>query len=161
MRKFIYLLASCLLLCACQNDNEQDKNDSIGAKVRVKRIVGENEIWGKYEMLFNYHADGRLANACRLDRNKEDIIPDTVGSIVVVYDYNYYNLKLMDHVLNIDNDSVRYLKDLYPDSYEDTLRQRRIPRVAYSIEFKDDRFIMQRNRPRKKTGSGKFLTILT
>ena len=157
MKRIIYLLLmSCLILVACQDDDDQGNVDSGKVAMRIKRVVGENAIWGKYELIFHYRADGRLDNAWCLDRNKEHVIPDTIGSFTVDYDVNYHDFRVNDHVLNIDDDSVRRLQQQYPDSYEDTLRYRRIPRARYTTLWEDGHFKIQKNRPRMTTGSGNF-----
>lgn len=142
-----------MVLSACQNDDQGGKNSGKIA-VRIKRVVGENAFWGKYELLFDYRADGRLNNAWRLDRNKEHVIPDTVGSFTVEYDLNYHHFEINDYVLNIDADSLGKLQRLYPDTYEDSLRIRRVGRVRYSTLLEEGHFKIQKNRPRRVTGSG-------
>lgn len=151
MKKIMYLiLASCFLFCACSDDD----NGGVKGKnaMRIKRVVGENAIWGKYEISFYYRADGKFTHAYCL--NKGENILDTLASFSVEYDLDYFEFKINDYVVNIDADSVYKLQQLYPDSYRDTLQLRTTKRVRYSSLWEDERLKIQHNRPRKDVGGG-------
>lgn len=153
--KLIWWPLLCLfILAACQDDDEnQDGNYINTSKMRVKRIVGENAHWGKYELEFTYRADGRLDRVWRIDPTVTEV-RDTVGSFYVEYDVDFHKFQIMDYVLNIDADSVNVLKEAYPESYEDTLRTRRVARMYYSTQLENGQFVARKFRPRQNTGSG-------
>lgn len=45
MKRIIYLLLmSCLILVACQDDDDQGNVDSGKVAMRIKRVVGENAL---------------------------------------------------------------------------------------------------------------------
>ena len=152
MKRIIYwIFASCLLLSACSDDNSGGNTGSQNA-MRIKRVSGENSLWGKYELNFYYQADGRLEHAICLNRGEN--ILDTLASFSVEYDLNYFKFEVNDYVVNIDADSVRKLQQLNPDTYWDTLQLRTAKRVRYSSVWENDRLTIQHNRPRKENGSG-------
>ena len=55
MRKIILLsLLFFTALAACKDDDDRGGNNYQGdSNIRVKRIIGENKVWGKYELEFN------------------------------------------------------------------------------------------------------------
>ena len=52
MRKIILLsLLFFTALAACKDDDDRGGNNYQGdSNIRVKRIIGENKVWGKYEL---------------------------------------------------------------------------------------------------------------
>lgn len=153
IRKIILLsLLFLTALAACKDDDDQGENNYWGeSKIRVKSIVGENAIWGKYELQFNYFPDGRLENAWRFDQADRR---DTLGRFVVNYDTDYHLFQILDYVVNIDADSVKVLQDLYPETYKDTLKHRRAIRTLYLVEMENNNWDRWNYRPRRNTGSG-------
>lgn len=154
MRKLILLsLMFCMALASCQKDDDAEKTAYAGkSSKRVKRIVGENGVWGKYRLEFNYENDGTLKGAWRFDTETGD----TTGVIQVEYDLNYYRLSIKDYVLKIDADSVAVWKKKYPDTWQDTVRGFRTDQLLCSVELKEGILTKKIGRPRRNTGSGKF-----
>lgn len=140
--KRIIMLSLLLVttLIACNDDDNNGKGGlyNSGSNSRVKRIVGENDHWGKYELQFNYRPDGRLDCVWRFSDNERR---DTLGCFEVEYDIDYYKFEVIDYVLNIDSDSVSVLKELYPTSWEDTLCKRRLEQILYSTELKEGKLV--------------------
>lgn len=155
IKKLIILLCLFIIaLTACEKDNDQDNMIYNNPKSRVKRIIGENKLWGKYELEFNYRPDGRLDKVWRFDGEENQSAVDTFGYFTVEYDIDYHKFQIYDYVLNIDADSVKVLQDLYPATYEDTLRDRRVSRLFYSTIWEDNHFITKTYRPRRNNGTG-------
>ncbi|MEG2556743.1 MAG: hypothetical protein RSA53_11740, partial [Odoribacter sp.] len=153
MRKLILLsLMFCVALAACNDDEGTDSMSYAGgSSKRVKRITGENSVWGKYRLEFNYEYDGILKDGWRMDAKTGD----TTGVIKVDYDLNYYLLSIVDYVPGIDADSVAVLKKMYPDTWMDTLRAHRTEQTLCSVELKEGRLTKKFSRPRRDPDSGK------
>lgn len=145
------LLVTTLIAC---NDDDNGSESSLynsGSNSRVKRIIGENDHWGKYELQFSYRADGRLDHVWRFS---DDERRDTLGRFAVEYDVNYYKFEIIDYVLNIDSDSVSILKELYPTSWEDTLCERRREQTLYSTELSEGKLITNTYQERRGNSEG-------
>ena len=145
------LLVTTLIAC---NDDDNNGNGGLynsGSNSRVKRIVGENDHWGKYELQFNYRADGRLDYVWRFS---DDERRDTLGRFTVEYDVNYYKFEVLDYVLRIAPDSVSVLKELYPSSWEDTLCERRREQTLYSAELSEGKLVTNTYRERRGNSEG-------
>ncbi|MFR3331313.1 MAG: hypothetical protein ACLTSL_14395 [Odoribacter splanchnicus] len=140
MRKIILLsLLFVIALAACKDDDDQSRNSYQGdSKIRVKRIVGENEVWGKYELEFNYRPDGRLEKVWRFDVTDRD----TLGHFAVKYEAEDFTFSVVDYVLRIDADSIG------------TLKHRRSFQTLYSTRLEEGRWAKTVLRPRRNTGSG-------
>lgn len=145
------------ILAACDDDDDNTNIIDKGVNSRVKRIVGENESWGKYELEFNYHPDGRLDRVWRLDGDEGVSVPDTLGYFVAKYDIDYQSFEVYDLVVNIAADSIAKLKELYPGTYEDTLRHRRAGRLLYKTVLEDNHFKANKYRPRRNNKPGTSL----
>lgn len=142
----------CVALVACHEDDTTDPVGYAGrSSKRVKRITGENSVWGKYRLEFNYGSNGTLKNGVRLDEETGD----TTGVIKVSYDLDYYLLSIVDYVPGIDADSVAVLKKMYPDTWTDTLRTHRTEQTLCSVELKEGKLTKKFSRPRRDPGSGK------
>lgn len=147
MKRFILLsLLFCVALAACQDDNLADMAEAYAGKAskRVKRITGENAVWGKYRLDFTYTGDGTLKEAWRFDAETGD----TTGTIKVAYDLGAYKLSIIDYVSGISPDSIAKLKKNYPDTWKDTLRTTLKEQLLCSVELKDGELTKVFNRPR-------------
>lgn len=153
MRKLILLsLMFCVALAACQDDDATDPMGYAGrSSKRVKRITGENSVWGKYRLEFHYRSNGTLKEGVRLNPETGD----TTGVIKVSYDLNSFLLSIVDYVAGIDADSVAMLKKMYPDTWKDTLRAHRTEQTLCSVELKEGKLTKKFSRPRRDPGSGK------
>lgn len=152
-RIMVLPLLFMIVLAAC-NDNEGYGSESLynsGSNSRVKRIIGENSHWGKYELQFAYRTDGRLDYVWRLS---DDERRDTLGRFAIEYDVNYYKFEVIDYVLNIDTDSIGVLKELYPNSWEDTLCKRRTEQILYSTELSEGKLITNTYQERRGNSEG-------
>ena len=152
MRKIILLsLLFFTALAACKDDDDRGGNNYQGdSNIRVKRIIGENKVWGKYELEFNYRSDGYLEKVWRFDEAKRD----TLGHFSVKYEAGDFTFAIVDYVLHIDADSIRTLQSQYPGTYQDTLKHRRSFQILYSTRFEEERWEKTVARPRRNTGSG-------
>lgn len=153
MRKLMIIsLMLCVALAACHEDHDTDAPGYAGrSSKRIKRITGENSVWGKYRLVFNYESDGTLKEGWRMDAETGD----TTGTVRVSYDADYYLLSFVDYVPGVDADSAAILKEMYPDTWADTLLARRTEQVLCSVEQRGDRQTKSFNRPRRDVGSGK------
>lgn len=153
MRKLMIIsLMLCVALAACHEDHDTDAPGYAGgSSKRIKRITGENSVWGKYCLVFNYEPDGTLKDGWRTDVETGD----TTGAVRVSYDADYYLLSFVDFVPGVDADSAAVLKEMYPDTWADTLLARRTEQVLCSVEQRGDRQTKSFNRPRRDIGSGK------
>lgn len=153
-RLFLLPLVCLLAFSACKDDDDNQGGNFVNTnKMRVKRIEGENTRWGKYVWEFSYRTDGRLESAVRLDPNVTNR-RDTVGMMFVEYDVDFHKFTVYDRVMRIDLDSINKLKELYPDTYQDTLLQRRTSVTLYSTQLENGQFVAHTNRPRRSNGSG-------
>lgn len=154
MKRFILLsLLFCAVLAACQDDEQADVADAYaggGVSKRVKRITGENNIWGKYRLDFSYNSDGTLRQAWRFDAGTDD----TTGTIKVAYDLDAYTLSIVDYVPKISPDSIATLKIKYPDTWKDTLRTTLKEQLLCSVELKNGELTKTFNRPRAYLANG-------
>lgn len=147
------LLIGLLLFGGCK-DNEDDREKNSGiykneSPVRVKRIVGENKVWGKYELEFHYRPDGLLERVWRFGDLPHVAIRDTIGHFSIQYDINYHEFKVIDYVLTIKADSVKKLQDLYPETIADTLRKRFLKRELYTTKLSEGFYTVKKCRPPK------------
>lgn len=139
-------------LVACDDDDApQTGAFENKCNIRVKSIVGENRPWGQYELEFHYRPDGRLDRVWRFDRTENR---DTAGYFSVKYDTDSHEFAIYDYVLGIDADSVRVLKKLYPETYKDSLRDRRMSQKLYSVKREKNSWEQRVFRARRNTGSG-------
>ena len=153
MKRFILLsLLFCAALAACQDNEQADVADAYAgnASKRVKRITGENNIWGNYRLDFSYNSDGTLKQAWRLDAETND----TTGTIKVAYDLDAYTLSSIDYVPGISPDSIAALKVMYPDTWKDSLRTTLKEQLLCSVELKNGELTKTFNRPRAYLAGG-------
>lgn len=153
MRKLMIIsLMLCVALAACHEDHDTDAPGYAGgSSKRIKRITGENSVWGKYCLEFNYEADGKLKGGWRMNAETGD----TTGVVRVSYDADYYLLSFVDYVPGVDADSAAVLKEMYPDTWVDKLLAYRTEQVLCSVERRGDRQTKSFSRPRRDVGSGK------
>lgn len=147
------LLIGLLLFGGCK-DNEEDGGKNSGiykneSPVRVKRIIGENEVWGKYELEFHYRPDGLLEQVWRFGDLPYVAIRDTLGNFSVQYDIDYHEFKVMDYVLTIKEDSIRSLQNMYPETIADTLRSRFRKKELYTTKLSEGFYTVKKCRPPK------------
>jgi hypothetical protein len=152
MRKLILLsLVFCSFFMGCQDDEDSVLKEYAGsASKRVKRIVGQNALWGEYCLNFCYNEDGTLKEAWRMDSETGD----TLGTISVKYDPNYYLLSIIDYVSSLDPARLPELQKNYPDTWKDTVRNARSEQVLCSVELKDGLLTKILKRPRRYVGGG-------
>ena len=151
MRKLILLsLLFCAVLVACNDDDVAEVTSAGKSSKRVKQITGENHVWGKYRIDFSYDDNGNLKKAWRL----EPETGDTVGMIDVSYDLNYYKLSIIDYVQGMDEETMARIKRMYPDTWQDSVREALTNQTLCSVEWKDGKLVKKINRPRKNMGSG-------
>ena len=147
-KSILLLLAVFVVLFAACDDNDGDAGlTSYAGKAdrRIKSITGENNVWGKYRLDFSYMEDGRLKEGWRTDAETGD----TTGAVTVRYDVDYFILTVTDYVPGVDEKTAETLKEMYPDTYLDTLRARRQDMTLFSIELKDGEFTKKLYRPRR------------
>ena len=75
------------------------------------------------------------------------------------YDVDYFILTVTDYVPGVDEKTAETLKEMYPDTYLDTLRARRQDMTLFSIELKDGEFTKKLYRPRRNVGSGSSYAV--
>ena len=155
MKKIWILPFLLMALVACNDDDDAGNMDYVNgaSDMRVKRIAGQNEVWGEYELLFEYRPDGRVDHVWRLATGGE-FVGDTLGYFSVTYDVDYHEFQIIDRVMNIMADSVESLRQLYPDTYRDTLRERRLEQMLYSSKLENGKYSCHVNRPRRRTEFG-------
>lgn len=150
MRIILFSLIFCMAFIACQDDDNTTTTDYAGSvSKRIKRITGENSVWGKYRLEFTYESDGSLREAWRLDAETGD----TTGVITVAYDLGTYLLSITDYVSSLNPESLPELQEQYPDTWKDTLKASLTEQLLCSVEQKEDRIIKTINRPRQYNGS--------
>ena len=157
-KSILLLLAVFVVLFAACDDNDGDAGlTSYAGKAdrRIKSITGENNVWGKYRLDFSYMEDGRLKEGWRTDAETGD----TTGAVTVRYDVDYFILTVTDYVPGVDEKTAETLKEMYPDTYLDTLRARRQDMTLFSIELKDGEFTKKLYRPRRNVGSGSSYAV--
>lgn len=136
------------------NDDDEDGDDVNGiyvneSPVRVKRITGENKVWGKYELEFNYRSDGLLKEVWRFGNLPYTEKRDTLGHFTAEYDIDYHEFYVIDYVLNIKKDSVDKLKELYPEAIADSIKSRLWKRTLYKTSLSEGFYTMNQARPPK------------
>lgn len=150
MRIILFSLIFCMAFIACQDDDNTTTTGYAGSvSKRIKRITGENSVWGKYRLEFTYESDGSLREAWRLDAETGD----TTGVITVAYDLGTYLLSITDYVSSLNPESLPELQEQYPDTWKDTLKASLTEQLLCSVEQKEDRIIKTINRPRQYNGS--------
>ena len=145
------LLIGLLPFGSCKKDEgdgiESDVSYKNESPVRVKRIVGENKIWGKYELEFHYRPDGLLEEVWRFSDLPYIGVRDTLGRFSIEYDVDYHAFSAIDYVLTIKEDSVAKLQSLYPETIVDTLKVRLRERVLYSSTLSKGFYTEKKCRP--------------
>lgn len=136
MKKLVYLIAViCFVFVSCKkNDDNTQTNQSVN-KYRVKRLYGTTKVLGDVQYLFYYNTKNKLDSVWICDMNEDIAKRDTCGRIssyvtklsdgnstlkkdfIAYLEYNY--------LLKIDDDSVQRIKQMYPNTYADTLKKRR------------------------------------
>lgn len=149
MKIWILGLLIALLSLSCNNDDEEDNNAIYQneSPVRVKRIVGENNVWGKYELEFHYRPDGWLKQVWRFGNLPYTTTRDTLGYFSVEYDVDYYKFDIVDYVLTIKKDSVDKLQSQYPEAIADTLKNRLRKKTLFSSSLSEGFYTVKRCRP--------------
>lgn len=151
MRIILFSLILCMAFVACQDEDEGTTTSYAGsASKRIKRITGENSVWGKYRLEFTYESDGSLKEAWRLDAETGD----TTGVIKVSYDVNYHLLSITDYVYTLSAENIQRFKEMYPDTWRDTLKSYRTEQLLCSVELKDGGVTKILNRPRRHVNGG-------
>lgn len=146
MRIILFSLILCMAFVACQDDDDGITTSYAGsASKRIKRITGENSTWGKYRLDFAYESDGTLKEAWRLDAETGD----TTGVIKVSYDVNYHLLSITDYVYTLSSENIQKMKEMYPDTWQDSLKSYRNDQLLCSVELKDGGMTKILNRPRR------------
>ena len=89
--------------CNDEEDNGTDGNETYAneSPLRVKRITGERQDWGQYELQFNYRPDGLLEQVWRFGNIPYTETRDTLGEFSVEYDLDYYNIAVIDYFLSV------------------------------------------------------------
>lgn len=149
MKIWVLGLLIALLSLSCNNDDEEDNNAIYQneSPVRVKRIVGENKVWGKYELEFLYRPDGLLKQVWRFGDLPYTDVRDTLGYFSVEYDVDYYKFDIVDYVLTIKKDSVDKLQNLYSEAIADTLKNRLRKKTLFSSSLSEGFYTVKRCRP--------------
>lgn len=152
MRKLILLsLIFCGAFIACHDDDDSNVAEYAGASVsqRVKRISGEYSAWGKFQMEFSYEEDGRLKEGWRVNPETGD----TTGKVIVEYDLNVRTITFQDYIPGLDDDGIARLKEMYPDTYRDTLIAVRRVQTLFSVKMDEDGNMTKTvSRPRRDVG---------
>ena len=152
--KNIFLIGLLLVggLASCNDDDDAPQMDNFGGQgYRVKKIAGNNKVWGDYHLTFEYKADGRLKSATRCG---DAAAKDTLGFFSVGYDIDEQDFRIYDYVLGIDQDSIDILKKEFPQTYQDTLKRRKMSQMLYSVKKTKNRCEQKINRPRRNVGNG-------
>lgn len=148
-RAILILLAFTAFFVACNDNDEGEATISTGkANKRVKCITGENSLWGKYRLEFSYLTDGRLKEAWRTNAETGD----TTGTFSVRYDVDYFLFTMTDYYPGFSEERIEELKQKYPDTYLDTLREGRSEQKLCEVELKDGKVTKKTYRPRQNIG---------
>ena len=120
IRKIIGLsFLCCAVFMACNDDDDDAVSNAYegASSQRIKRITGENAVWGNYRLDFTYESDGRLKEGIRTDAGTGD----TTGRVEVKYDQNYHRLEFFDYMYSIDEEGIAEIQEKYPDTWQDSV----------------------------------------
>lgn len=153
----IWILGILIGLLSFYSCNDDENNSGVegngiytnGSPMRVKRIVGENQNWGQYELQFHYRPDGLLEQVWRFGNIPYTETRDTMGGFSVEYDVDYHFFQVIDYVLNIKEDSINVLKALYPEHIADTIKSRLWNRVLFTSILSEGSYAVTKARPPK------------
>ena len=144
------LLFGILPFYSCNDDEAEATEESSitnNNPFRVKRITGETQAWGAYELQFHYRPDGLLERVWRFGNIPYTETRDTMGTFEIEYDLNEHDFKVIDYVVTIKQDSADNLKVLYPETYADTIKSMLKERTLYSTSLKDGSYKKTTCRP--------------
>ena len=135
--------------CNDEEDNGTNGNETYAneSPLRVKRITGERQDWGQYELQFNYRPDGLLEQVWRFGNIPYTETRDTLGEFSVEYDLDYYNIAVIDYFLSVKEDSINKLKAQYPEYIADTIKARLTKKLLYTSTLFEGSYITTEYRP--------------
>ncbi len=158
IRKIIGLsLLCCAVFMACNDDDDDAVSNAYegASSQRIKRITGENALWGNYRLDFTYESDGKLKEGIRTDAETGD----TTGRVQVMYDQNYHRLEFFDYMYSIDEEGIAEIKEKYPETWQDTVDMYFVERSLCYVEQKGDSVLMQVSRPTRNEGTTAYMNV--
>ena len=158
IRKIIGLsFLCCAVFMACNDDDDDAVSNAYegASSQRIKRITGENAVWGNYRLDFTYESDGRLKEGIRTDAGTGD----TTGRVEVKYDQNYHRLEFFDYMYSIDEEGIAEIQEKYPDTWQDSVASYFVERSLCYVEQKGDSVLRQVNRPSRNEGTTAYVNV--
>ena len=143
MKAKIWILGLLIGMLPFYSCNDDEVGATEGSSVtnnnpfRVKRITGETQAWGTYELQFHYRPDGLLERVWRFSNLPYTETRDTMGTFEIEYDVDEHSFKVVDYVVTIQQDSAETLKLLYPETYADTIKGMLLKRTLYTTSLKE------------------------
>ena len=154
MRVQTWILGIMIGLLPFYSCNDDDDNGTGGNETysnenpfRVKRITGESQNWGQYELQFHYRPDGMLEQVWRFGNIPYTETRDTMGGFSVEYDLDYYHFVVTDYFLSVKEDSINKLKAQYPEHIADTIKARLTRETLYTSTLSEGMYSTTEARP--------------